>query len=513
MLLINIYRLINSSRNTALEGWPGAWLGNSRTQHLLVCLLLVLIGVFYYATIRPGHNWGDDFALYIHHAENIASGHAYGDTGYIYNRSFPDYGPRTYPPVSPLLLAPVYYLYGMDLTAMKVEGVLLFLLTLLAVYAFFRDLLPFPYVLALIALFGLNPMFWEAKDNIGSDLPFLLFFYLSVNLVHYGRRDGPTWWRWAALTGLALYCCYGTRSVGLILLPGLALYDLLRWRRLTRFTFVAGIVCVALIFAQRSLIGAEESSYFEMFHPTAATLAYNSVWYAKFLLMLWYPGPSMLYARIVYGLTVGLALIGAYLRFRKGWTIIESFLVLYLMLILVWHANQGFRFLLPLVPLYLYYVHLGLLALTGRWKGWGPAAALGALLLIVGIDYVGTYREANFGVIPEANGRQSFNELCRFVRESTSPKDVFLIWRARAFSLFTDRPASVYHLTGASNDDAALWRYLAQIHADYIVTSNVFDDDRRFLNPFVERNRKELDLVFQDSEFRVYRIKRFGSEL
>ena len=38
----------------------------------LVLGLIALIGVFYLATIREGHRWGDDFSLYILHAKNIA---------------------------------------------------------------------------------------------------------------------------------------------------------------------------------------------------------------------------------------------------------------------------------------------------------------------------------------------------------------------------------------------------------------------------------------------------------
>lgn len=481
----------------------------SLRRYVLVCLLLVLIGVFYCATIRPGHIWGDDFALYIHHAENIATGHAYGDTGYIYNRAFPGVGPRTYPPIFPLLLAPVYSLYGMDLTAMKVEGIALFLLTLLVVYAFFRSELPFPSVLALLVLLGMNPFLWDSKDNLVSDRPFVLFFYLSAFFAQYGQRNGRTWWRWAALTGAALYLCYGTRTIGLMLLPGLALHDLLRWRKLTRFTLLAGVTCVALIFVQWLLIGAGEGSYADEFRPTVMATVHNGFRYATEMFMFWYPGPSLSYARVFHALTASLALVGAYLRLRKGWTVLEFMLVFYVIFIVVWPKNQGFRFLLPVVPLYLYYMLLGLLTLTRRWKGWRPAAALGALLLLAGVDYAGTYRKTNFGTIREANGNQSFNDLCRFVRASTSPKDVFLVWRPRAFALFTDRPASVYYLTGASNDDAMLWRYLAQIHANYIVMSDVFDSDRRFLHPFLERNRRDLDLVFQDAEFRLYRIKRF----
>lgn len=481
----------------------------SRYQYFLVGLVLFIVGVFYCTTIRLGHNWGDDFALYIHHAENLAYGHPYSATGYIYNPAFPGVGPRNYPPIFPLLLAPVYYFYGLNLTAMKVEGVLLFLLTLLAVYTFFRDKLPFPYMLAMLVLLGLNPFFWDEKDVVVSDEPFLLFFYLSVNLAYYGRQEGRAWWRWAALTGLGLYLCYGTRTIGIMLLPGFALYDLVRWRKLTRFTLLAGIICVALIFAQWLVIGAGESSYRDEFQPTIATLFANIDRYLKDLILPWYLEPLTLYTGAVYGSIAILALIGAYITFRKGWTILEYLLVFYMIFVVVWPKNQGLRLLFPLVPLYLYYMLLGLLTVTRRWNNWVPAAAFGALLLVVGVDYANYYRKANFGVIQETNGRQSFNEMCRFVRTSTSPKDVFLIWRPRSFALFTDRPASVYYLTGASNDDVSLQRYLTKIHANYIVSSDIFPSDRLFLDPFLERNRKELDLVYQNSDFRVYRIKQF----
>ena len=41
--------------------------------------------MFYLATIREGHDWGDDFSMYIRHAQNIAHGEPYAETGYIYN--------------------------------------------------------------------------------------------------------------------------------------------------------------------------------------------------------------------------------------------------------------------------------------------------------------------------------------------------------------------------------------------------------------------------------------------
>ncbi|MGC1645521.1 MAG: hypothetical protein WA741_06810 [Candidatus Sulfotelmatobacter sp.] len=62
--------------------------------------LLVAIGTFHAATVRQGHLWADDFAMYVHHARNIVEGHPYTDTNYIYNASMVVSGRNTIRQVS-----------------------------------------------------------------------------------------------------------------------------------------------------------------------------------------------------------------------------------------------------------------------------------------------------------------------------------------------------------------------------------------------------------------------------
>jgi hypothetical protein len=71
---------------------------------------------------------------------------------------------------------------------MKVELILVFILLLSVIFMAFRDHLPWPSLLALIAVVGFNPYFWQFKDQIGSDLPFLLFTYLSLYLMDRNDR-------------------------------------------------------------------------------------------------------------------------------------------------------------------------------------------------------------------------------------------------------------------------------------------------------------------------------------
>ncbi len=156
-------------------------LQSMQRQRLVVLAAIVVIGLFYGLTFRAGHAWGDDFAMYIIQARNLAAGQFAGPTGYIYNPNIAVLGPRAYPPLFPLLLAPIYLLRGLDFTAMKVGILLLFLAALYLIFEICRKRLDFLPSVAVVLTVGFSPLFWEFKDNVVSDLPFL-FSRCSLSL-------------------------------------------------------------------------------------------------------------------------------------------------------------------------------------------------------------------------------------------------------------------------------------------------------------------------------------------
>ncbi|HEY8092323.1 MAG TPA: hypothetical protein VID93_01020, partial [Acidimicrobiales bacterium] len=88
---------------------------------LVLCLFL----------LRPGHDWGDDFALYIHQAKALAQGnvHAlYEQNRFTVEQSaWHTFSPYTYGWGFPLLLAPLYALFGISFTAFKNLEIVLYL--------------------------------------------------------------------------------------------------------------------------------------------------------------------------------------------------------------------------------------------------------------------------------------------------------------------------------------------------------------------------------------------------
>jgi hypothetical protein len=477
-------------------------ISNRRTRKIVVAGVLASIACFYVGTIRQGTHWGDDFALYIHHAQNIASGQSYAKTGYIYNPAVPEYGPRIYPPVFPLLLAPVYRVLGLNLWAMKLEQVIFFLLVLVVLYRYWRDSLDFTWLLACIALLGLNPSFWSAKDDILSDVPFLLFFYLAALLVRSAPDVSSV--KWGALVGVVLYLCTGTRSVGIVLVPALILFDLLRHRRITRLTATSVLICGALLVLQRAIAGSAEGSYFEQLHPTLAGVGSNFLSYARSLATFWLGTSRGVLAFALLIIAGALALVGTYVHIKRGLTILEAFLAPYLTVVLIWPARQGLRLLFPLIPLFVYLTLLGLRQLSLAIRARYASVILPAFLLLAGLSYAATYRTATYGTIRQVNGLPSFHELCARVRDGSNPDDVFIFRYARALSLFTSRPAATYQ-----SSDADLWRFMRQVHATYVISSPTIERDRQFLIPFVQRYSPDFELRYKNADFELYGIRSY----
>ncbi len=472
---------------------------------LPVGLALAAVAIFYAATVRDGNFWGDDYALYIHHAINIVEGRPYAATGYIYNRAVPDYGPRAYPPVFPLLLVPIYWAFGLNLHAMKIEEVFFFLLSLMTITAYSLPRLKPPYLAALVGILGFNPYLWSLKDSIISDFPFLFFFYLTALAAGHPLRQGRWSLVWAVVTGVLLYLCVGTRTIGLSIVAGLVLYDIVKCGKLTRFAITAILVCCAFMLLQRHVIAAGEQSYADQLRPTLQSLLFNLRDYSRDFVFLWGKPWGTRMSVMIFVVTTLLACFGMFKHAQGGLTTVEAFLIPYLVVIWVWPSAQGLRFLLPLIPFYIFLVSLGVQELIdSAKKGWiKPLAALPVLTVV--LSYAAFFRNANYSVIGQTDGRPSFNELCRFIQAKTGPDDVFIFRRSRALSLFTSRPAAVYDYSVAHPEQIA--KDLDKFHAAYIVASPIFEEDRAVLIPFVKSYLSHLDKVYENPDFELYKIR------
>jgi hypothetical protein len=477
-----------------------------RGPALLLLAFLIGIGVFYALTLRPGHDWGDDFAQYIHHAKNLVSGIPYDRTGYIWNPKFPMLGPPTYPPVFPLMLAPVVAAYGLTLAPMKAVVVASFLGALLFVALVFRSILAPRYLAVLLVLLGLNPYFWNLKDNILSDLPFFLFVYAALHLIQ--RWPGPEEGRGrialhAVALGVACYLAYGTRSLGVVLVPCAIVAEWLRFRRVGWGTALA-IAVFAVPAVLQAALSHRDNGYASILSLDPKRIALNVVEYARYLSGLWNNAWWSGGDTFLMGLLLVLAAAGFLARLRANPGVLEIFAVLYGLAILPWIATQG-RYLVPLMPIYIGYALWGVQVAEKRSPARGRLILAGLLVLALG-GFASIYTTVPLRRPPEGVATPDALALWSAVDRLTAPNDVVIFQKPRALALFANRSASGIHET-ASNEET--WSYMRDVGAHYAILG---PDDRVFLHQdrirrLVESEASRFDRVYQNPEFAIYRVR------
>jgi hypothetical protein len=478
-------------------------------------LMLLLIAAVYALLVRPGHAWGDDFSMYILHARAIAEGRSYADTPYIYNPDYAFLGPPAYPPIVPLLLAPVYYVAGLDLVAMKGLVIGSFVAALGFGTLCFHKRLRAEHMALWLVLVGFNIFYLRGVTSIGSDAPFLMFLYLALWLIdrmNDGEPSQPPRLSRGLAAGVAIYLAFGARTVGGVLLPALWVTDLVRSRRVSRATVAATVVFGLLAAAQQWMVGPGAGGYSDQWTFEPLVLLRHAGLYASRLVAFWSNGYWMPLAVVSCLAFTALAVLGYARSLGKRPGVLEVFPLLYLGVILLFPSYQGERFLLPVLPLYVFYALQGLESpwfVSGvgvrRWV----APALVALALLTTVARISAF---DFGPIAEGPHRAESVELFDFLREHTGPDDVIVFAKPRALALMTSRRAASFHRAA---DDERLWAFFDRIGARYVVS---FDNDRplvdgeeramaQYLREFIARNGERLEPAYANPDFRVYEIR------
>ena len=466
------------TNKVALLTEPSAWGTLARSPHaakVVVALLLVVVGVFQLATLREGVKLsGGDPALYIRHAKNLVEGRPYADTGYLQNPRYALH-PEAYPPGYPLLLAPVYAAFGLDYTAMKVELVLFFVAALAAMALLFRHALPLPYLLALVAAVGFNPYLFGWKDAIMADFPFVFFCFAGLLAYQEAQAAAGSPSRralgWSVLAGVCVCYAVLTRMIGGVLLPCLLLHDLVRFRKLSRPLLVA-LVAGGLLFGAQRLAFAPGSGAPDSAGPVEAEAGYSNIVeqdlaqrvgeavedlpkmagrYVRFAAgMTWGNAVSEALKQVLFllfALPVGLGFGARLLRWRSP---VELFAACYAAALLPWTFSWS-RYLIPLLPLYFFYLFAGLARLEA-WLGARTrlprGALLAATLLLLGGSYATKYAAYDHRPIDSPVATAAAREAFAYVERHTRPGDVVVTGRPRMLVLFVDRAVVAPHRAG-----------------------------------------------------------------
>jgi len=206
---------------------------------MAVLVLVALIAGICIVNQRSGHDWGDDFALYLRQSRALVEGNVgevLATNRYMVQESSGSgFSPYSYPWGAPLLLSPVVAAWGIDYPRLKLLETLFFAGFLLLFFDLVARRIGRIGGLALVALIGLNVIYVGWTDNVLAEFPYLLFVVWTLWWVDRVRErrawdSGPL----APLVGLGLLIgfTYSIRREGVVLFLGLAAAQAaFLWRR------------------------------------------------------------------------------------------------------------------------------------------------------------------------------------------------------------------------------------------------------------------------------------------
>jgi dolichyl-phosphate-mannose-protein mannosyltransferase len=480
-----------------------------QTPALSVAVLIGGAFLFHLAAIRDGMWYGSDAAFYLTHARSIVEGTPYSQTGYLVNPTLL-HSPPTYPPLYPLMLAPIYAVAGLDVHAMKVLGVVAVAAATGGLYLLARRMLPVGPSLVAAWLFAFSPFVEWLKDDLASDIPFLAIVLVCLWLAEKAREAGgrtDAGWRLGAAVGLFCYAAVATRSVGVVLLPALLIADIVRVRRISRYNAALGGVAIGLIVLQEALLGNVRSYAGSTNWGDVGLMMRSTRLNARLFTGLLFGGLPGSVQVIAAAVAAAAAVAGTLQLIRRGWYATALFMAGYTVALVLWPAIAGPRVLLPLLAIGVILVFVALRQPEER-RHWRTVAAA-TLVGLCAVSYALRYHETSRAPLPDDFARSEHTELVAFVDSATAPTDVFISMAPRTFAFLTRRTASIYDKRLSLEEQ---WRYFESIHAAYLVARKGVDEaDAAYLARMISTYPDRFRLAFSNATYQVYHIVPAGA--
>lgn len=427
------------------------------TRTYLIIVLAVLSMPLFFLNIQETHGWGDDFALYIKEAQNIATCRPFNEHTWIFNPYNIAYSPPQYPPGYPLLLAPVIKTFGTSILAISYMNALISAGLLFALYGYFRNHAGNAAAICLAVMISYTGCMIDLKSAILADVACMLFIVLYLWLRERCRNTPLN----IAMMILMAVCAIQTRSqaicivaaeamilfIGIVaeairnkgvpwgyvrsqpllfVLPGVLVihYVLGAWvfpTSISTMPFYYNIADAAL--RQTTFASACSGMYDGVSRTAALPFIYTSL-----------PASWVDVSVIVICI---LAAIGIVIKLRRKPGASDGFFVVMLAL-LMYYPLKDARYFIPLFPalaLYVYYVvRIGLTKLPLAAK---PIVALAVTLLYLGAggERLVRYATEHPGGLPEQKEIDAFAYIKKHVRADK----IIVFVKPRLLALYTGK--------------------------------------------------------------------------
>ncbi|MBN1982437.1 MAG: hypothetical protein JW795_12965 [Chitinivibrionales bacterium] len=498
-------------------------------------ILFTIVGLsitLSFLMLSQGHEWGDDFASYLMQTQSIADGKVaefIQKNSFTIDNSILGLGPIAYPWGYPLLLTPLYALFGLNLFALKCLSIVLFTLFMFVLFALFQTKFSRHVCYLFLSILAFHPILLPYLNQLCSDIPYLCISTLCVLLIDrciiltkyeiLSRIFGQN-----LLIGTAIFLAYQIRTSGIILLMLLFFCQIIEYMRKDRnkkklkVPFVIAesvpyVVFVLLWLTATSLLPDKAGSYTRQLHFDAlfSVILFNINYYAfTFAPNIIIPGIIKYPFLIAPFLIVSLPLVaaGVVATIKKEYHLF-FYTALTIGLYLVW-PGQDSRLLFPLLPFFYYFILKGG-GVVCRWLHKSTTKRTAHTIAVIGlygfiliccakdIKYIqekaASDKMCNGPFCPESTA------LFTFIQNNTKLSDVVGFYKPRVLRLLTQRNAFT------------LWQCNQLQLADFVIIdkTNTRSDQLSCTNsPECCQNHATLQRIYESGPFTMFKITKVG---
>ena len=435
--------------------------------------------------------------------------------------SFP-IAPVAYPWGFPIILSLLYKFFGLNLLIIKFSMFIFYVGFLITLWFFFKDELDKKERLILISLFAFNPFFLQFGNHILSDIPFLFFSTLTILIIYKFNKEENLNNKYLYIIALTLCFFISSilRSHGL-LLP-ILYFSLIILFILNQY-FSKFILIKKLIFFKNFLIKRDIfilllpiiffaliTYFFSLFFPSrqsiqisifqdinVKTFLLNCLYYLVIIKNFFYSTPTLKTifntfdpGIIIYILSIPFVFLG----FKNKWNshlVIVFYSIITFILYSSYPIRQGLRYILPILPFYIYFFIIGLRTLKGQSNIF-VGKFLVLFFLLTSIIQVSKNIQNNFQ-LSEGPYHTDTLELFSYIKKSVPDDETIIFYKPRSMSLFTKK--KTVHYDKIEDFKIRQW-YVVSKKSSFITNQKRNDLFKKF----------PADLLFENNTFKVFKF-------
>jgi len=487
----------------------------SKPQAVIMAAVIIFLPLLFIGTYSS-HDWGDDFAQYIHQAGNIVHGIPQSETGYVFNKLNPGIGPKAYPIGFPLMLAPVYAIAGNNMTAFTVFISLIYIILGILLLIFYRQYFSWITALVLVFIFLYNPQMLIFKREVMSDIPFAALLVFNF-IIYYKARAGDLKQYFAL--GLLIGFMLVVRPVGIVFVAAIVMEQFLSlvYRKISvsDFTIHTGTLILipvlfyvtinALLFKVPSDGSIRDYLVYYFSGNFIQIIPGNLVHYIEVFRYMYAPEAGVLnaFSLLLGSVIVAMTLLGFVKRIFQGPEVLEWFFIFYLILLLGYLNNDSaFRFMVPLVFISLFYAATGLktIQLLPQIPGWKKALSIGFLIMLLFIPGLISIIRSGDNTI-EGPQQKTAVETFNYMSKNVPADAVVVFAKPRALALY----AGCRSMADPRTKDPTLFHnQIMEANATYLLLCNQLTEELMYRYSRVMQNR--LTKQFENKDFVLYKI-------